>query len=592
MNTRPRPAPVPGPVSRRASVARLIAVTVGLGWLTWPLARHLATHLPDTYLTCRFDGILPMWALAWETRALVEAPWRILEANTYHPAPHALAYGNMGFGALPLFAPVFLASGNPVLAMNATFLGGVAVTAWGCGEVTARFTRSHAAAILAAATFLTTPFVFWSWIPTAPFYAALFYTPWILLLAAGPLRGARRGAMLGGLIALQCATDLVYVAPGVLLPLGVIAALRLRDPATRVAGRRLAAALVLGLGMVTPVVAAHAMLRVGDPSLAARSVWNIATHAHREALTPYLVGGLPQVPLDLPWWSRGNGGPLGIAHASLALILLGALVARRQRAPAGLRRAWRHGTIWTLVAIAISIPSVRLGERFILPSPLYVAAGRWATSLVQTVRWSERLGAAGLVGASVLAGAGLTSLLQAIPDGRRVNLARNALAAAVVALVLLERRPLVAPGPYPLWPPPDEGVGMMDMLRTGAGPLLELPVPDAGLTAIPQAAAMYRSIYHRRPILNGYSSYFPAGFPERMTVAQRLPDPDAVGVLAAETGLTQILVHEGPGLPQWSAWRAIADGAGHARLRLAGRATSELLFDVVPASSPSAAGGR
>src|SRR5262245_8845847 len=196
MNTRHRPAPVPGPVSRRASVARLIAVTVGLGWLTWPLARQLATHLPDTYLTCRFDGILPMWALAWETRALVEAPWRILEANTYHPAPHALAYGNMGFGALPLFAPVFLASGNPVLAMNATFLGGVALTAWGCGEVTARFTRSHAAAILAAATFLTTPFVFWSWIPTAPFYAALFYTPWILLLAAGRLRGARRVAML------------------------------------------------------------------------------------------------------------------------------------------------------------------------------------------------------------------------------------------------------------------------------------------------------------------------------------------------------------------------------------------------------------
>src|SRR5262249_2907100 len=123
---------------------------------------------------------------------------------------------------------------------------------------------------------------------------------------------ARFLAMLGGLIALQCATDLVYVAPGVVLPLVAIAAFRLRDPATRAAGRRLTAALVLGLGMVTPVVAAHAMLRVGDPSLAARSVWNIATHAHREALTPYLVGGVPQVPLDLPSWSRGNGGPLRI----------------------------------------------------------------------------------------------------------------------------------------------------------------------------------------------------------------------------------------------------------------------------------------
>ena len=61
-------------------------------WLTWPLARHLATHLPNTVLTCQSDTLLITWALAWMSHALVTAPWTLADANIYHPAPHALFY--------------------------------------------------------------------------------------------------------------------------------------------------------------------------------------------------------------------------------------------------------------------------------------------------------------------------------------------------------------------------------------------------------------------------------------------------------------------------------------------------------------------
>ena len=54
---------------------------------------------------------------------------------------------------------------------------------------------------------------------------------------------------------------------------------------------------------------------------------------------------------------------------------------------------------------------------------------------------------------------------------------------------------------------------------------------------------MYRSIRHWRPLLNGYSSYYPAGFPERMELAYRLPDADALAALRRETGLRTIIVH-------------------------------------------------
>ena len=75
------------------------------------------------------------------------------------------------------------------------------------------------------------------------------------------------------------------------------------------------------------------------------------------------------------------------------------------------------------------------------------------------------------------------------------------------------RRPL--PSAYPIAPVPALSRPILQVLEHSRGPLLEVPV-GRGLPWPPfHAAAMYRSIYHRRPILNGYSSYWPAGWPER-----------------------------------------------------------------------------
>jgi hypothetical protein len=46
-------------------------------------------------------------------------------------------------------------------------------------------------------TFLTTPWVLWTWIPVAPNYAVLQYFPFILYLASEPVTGARAAILLG-----------------------------------------------------------------------------------------------------------------------------------------------------------------------------------------------------------------------------------------------------------------------------------------------------------------------------------------------------------------------------------------------------------
>jgi hypothetical protein len=94
---------------------------------------------------------------------------------------------------------------------------------------------------------------------------------------------------------------------------------------------------------------------------------------------------------------------------------------------------------------------------------------------------------------------------------------------------------------------------------------------------------MYHAIYHRRPLLNGYSGYWPAGFAERMALAARLPDPEALDSLVRATGLDLILVHAaeyGRG-PRHATWIALADAGGDSRLVVVARDADDLLFRVV-----------
>src|SRR5262245_48752496 len=115
---------------RIASAAACLAIYVAaFAWLTWPLAAHLTTHLPDSTPACRFDTLFTGWLLSYETHRLTSEPLALPQANIYAPTPNALLYGPTCAAALPFFAPTYLAIGNPTLALNLLFLAGAALTA-------------------------------------------------------------------------------------------------------------------------------------------------------------------------------------------------------------------------------------------------------------------------------------------------------------------------------------------------------------------------------------------------------------------------------------------------------------------------------
>jgi hypothetical protein len=536
----------------RAGLFLLYAAAVV--WLTWPLAAQLGTHLPETHPACNFDLTQTAWVLAHETRALTQAPTTFADAPIYHPTRGALFYADAAFAALPFFAPPFLLTGNPTLAVNLAFLVPAALTALALHLVVRTWTGSHPAGAIAAWTFLTTRWTLWEFAPSAPQYVALLWFPFIILLAThAPSR--RRDLGLAALIALQSLSSPVYVTAAVLLPLAVIALGRLVRRDRRRDGLRLMGSMALALLALTPLVYGYAAVRAANPALANQTYWQ---WWHPTTLLPWGPFGAEQIATAVQ--------PIAFALAGAGLVAL-VLPRSGRAAPVGWR-AFGHAAFWAVAGLVMSVGPRATWNGVLVRIPQTVLA-EWVP-LYGTLREPARLGVAGLMGLSLAAGLAFAALVARLPlRGRTAAGTATLLAVLVGAEMYREyaaagpfaRPPL--PATYPTMRPAAATDPLVRALGGGEGPVLEIPVGLQIYGPIPgyQTRAMYRAIFHRRPLLNGYGGYWPDGFIARMELASRLPDPRALAALRAETGLTTVVVNLGDLDPrQRVAWQTTLAG--------------------------------
>jgi hypothetical protein len=589
---------------RQSPTAKAAGTLLGLlGWiglvsgLTWPLASS-----PETFLSNRgSDALYTIWALAWESHALLTDPRHLLDANIYHPALHALLYGPTALGALVLFGPAFVLTGDPVAAGNVLFIGGTALTAWTTALVTRRWTGSSAAGIVAGCAYLSVPWVLWEWVPEAPHYAALFCLPLIFELVSRASLRLRDTVWLSLLVALQGSVEPVYIAPAIFVPLGLIAVSRICRLRTRPNGLALTGAIVGAFLLLLPLLLAYAEIARANPHLELQSMW---------AEKP----GVPEQRsyiLNLPWglfgWWRARitawgASPMALPPAAFALILSGGasfLARRRQAFPT--TAAWRHAFIWATAGVLLALPAVAYwyDTRITLP---FAWLYQHLPSL-RVVRAPMRLGVVALIGLSLATGLAFAEL----GDRLREQLGSSttkvpwsfatalALGAALLAQAWTgvgyppEFKTIARPSSYPVATRPDVGPFSAE-LRGGNGPLLELgSAVFAFPYNVPEAQTMFRSIGHWRPLINGYSSYWPTTYPEAMTLAARLPDDaSAVAALQQLTGVELILVRlDQLPVPRRDAWRVRADASASGSLELVARDDQALLFRV--RSSPQLA---
>ena len=561
----------------RAVLATLAAYAAAVVWLTWPLAANLGTHLPRTIFICDFDLRQMVWALSWQTHVLTTEPWRFFEANIYHPTPHALLYADAGFGALPYFAPTFLLTGNPALASNVMFLGSIALTAWGLHLVVARWTGLVSAGVVAAGTLLATRWVLWTWVPAAPNYGVLQALPAIIYLAAARERSPVRTVLLTALVVLQGLTT-PYYAGAVLAPLGVLAGLRLVSPRGRRSGAGLVAVVGVAAACLCVIYAPYAWIRVLEPNLRYQTWW----------------GFVRETTMSLPWGLvMSPVRPTGIPFTILLLIPIGTLARCLPRAgrSEGERTAWRHGFLWAIVGSVLSLtPMIRIGsDVYRLPHADLI--DRFPG--LDLLRDPHRLGVAALFGLAILAGAAFTECMRWADRLVSARDARGLHGLAAGAIVVLSAGILWAPmalrvtswpPEYPIMPATMPQTTIMEVLRKPGGALLEVPTDPDGPFAqqlAGQGLAVFESIGHRRPILNGYGGFFPAAFVERMRLAARLPDAEALAELHRDTGLELVLVRGSlPGIRRLDRWEALARAGGGDGLRFVTRDGADLLFAV------------
>ena len=313
------------------------------------------------------------------------------------------------------------------------------------------------------------------------------------------------------------------------------------------------------------------MVRLENPHLLEQTIWS----PHRQ--------------LDVLPWGPFTQGPTGIPLAAWLLIALGAalFLFRPALRAGGVPRAWAHAGLWAFVGTVVFLEPTGWwhGRSFNLPQG-------WLADrvpLYDVIREPSRLRIPALIALALLAGLGFAACVGTLRARGRVVPA--CLALAVLGAMYAEHwRDLPPAELYPLTPAPTLDSSLLEALRRARGPLLELPIDDRAGVGGPvcHARAMYHSIFHQRPLLNGYDSYFPAGFRERMALARRLPDPDALATLQRETGLDTILLHTRELRPaERAAWMAPSRRDG---LRMVGAYGGDLLFTV--AEPPPLPGGR
>lgn len=482
--------------------------------LAAPWLEQVAHAIPINTPYARGDTRLLTWILWWVSNSLLRDPRMVVDAPINYPAPAQLTGSEHFAGLQLLFLPVWLATRNPVLALNAVLFLAYPLAALAMNRLLAALGASRGVAWTAGLAFALGAL-------QVPAHVHLLHTlaffPPAAVLSLHRLRerpDARRGALLAGIVLLAFFS--AYYTAAILLPVLLVcgvAELRRPLPDARrfaiVAGSIVAGALAVLVIASRPYLTRGAMLATSGDALGTVRDVSIMATAY-VLLAPVEVFGVTAL-------------LLGVAGCA-------ALLDPKRRALAGLGLALVVVGAFLLaggpVALAGLLPPARLTEVLQAPLAFFRVAVRW----------------------SVVVGLGLALLGAAALEAARARLSPRAmrvLLAGVVALLVADRGRLLwlqtLDTPAALTSDAETYRLLARVVRRdGGGPLLEMPVSSFGRSTQPEA--MLGEIAHGQPLIVGHTGYLPPHRALVDAIIARLPADDAVQDLVDTTLLRWIVV--------------------------------------------------
>ena len=497
-------------MKRQTLLAILVGAIVAIV-MTWPMMTapgSLARIDSD-------DGNFSVWNVAWVAHALIEDPANVFNANIFHPHTGTLAYSEANLVAGAMAAPVYAATGNPVLAHNVVVYVALVLAFVFTWCLVRRLTGSDWAGLAPAAGFA---FSAYSSAHTAHIQLLMvFVVPLVLLAlhrfveAASPGRAVQLGLALA-ISGLACA----YY--GLMMGLAVgVGALWFgpRHPTPKRYWVGLALAATVSVGVVAPALAPYAALR---NEAGFRSSLNLEeADSYSADLRAFLHGHSGVLDVVLP--DAGRSALLAYVGRAAEVLFPGLIVLGLAAAGALQVARGRGGRDPRVVGFYAVLTLLALWASLGPKAGLYTVLADWVP-FMSFLRAPARVGVLVLFGLAVFAGFGVAWL----ETQRRARL----IAPILLVLAMFEAR---VSWPLRDVPPVPDAYRMLAQLPRAAVLVLHFPYrPGAWF---PHAEYMFWSTYHWQPMLNGYSDYIPPDIRDLAVPVNGFPNAESFRLLKA-----------------------------------------------------------
>lgn len=520
-----------------------LLVTLATVVVTWPQARFM-----QDLAVLHHDVYFSTWRLGWIAHALSTAPDRLFQANNFHPAANTLAFSDATLLEGVLTAPLFWVGVSPLVAYNLALLAGFIGSGVAMFVLARHVTGSAGAGLVAATIFTMLPYRIEHVMHLELQWAMFIPLAWWAVHRTMQTASWRDGVLLGVCTGLQMFAC-VYYGIFLVLTLLVFVPGAVALGGRQTASRLLTPLLVAGIACLMLVVPMAVPYAAASREVGARSVDEIA----RYSATP--IHYLATSSLNRLWgWTADWGGPeLRLFPGATAMMLACVSLARRPRAVAVLY------AVVALVAVDLSF-----GPHGLL-HPLFVDR----VSLLRGLRSWSRFGIVAGAALALLAGVGTAALTKALP---RVPRGPALVPALLIAVLVVEYSNTAMPlGAVGL----SSSADIYKVLKSAPdGAVVELPLPR--LDRLPGNEAIYQSgsLFHWKPLVNGYSGYYPqdyfetvvrmAGFPDDTSLA-RLRSHDVRYVIVHRSDYDQddyaelmLQMARRPELRRWGAYRDLS----------------------------------
>jgi hypothetical protein len=510
---------------RQLFIALLIYFLATLIFL-YPLPFHLGNRIFENG-----DSYLHLWIFSWESHTLFHSPANFWNGNIFFPESNTLALSELVLPILPIFAFFRSITGNPLIAYNATLVLSFPLSALSMLALVFYLTRRFPAALIAGFIYGFTPIRLGHlhriqnenmiWLPLI----FLFFHLWLK-------RGRWRDALIvGALFVLQYLTTVytaLYLVPILLIWYALHFALSKRIPAWRDLFQGLAA-VGIALAILTPIILKYRQL----------SDWHVQPP---ESLKIFISSDL--------WWNFFSTFPTNFLYSGLFhkftehpydrfyfsgfFVVLLALFSLRRKSDCNVR---------VMIVVAAASYLFALGP--------YLQISRHVTRVPLPYHWIfdplpglEMLRAPARFGFIMIAAFTVLCAYGWLALAEKIHISTTKLVAITLTLLGIEF--FSAPIPLRREVSGNKIPQAYALLQKSseAGGVLELPTHAQSATNSDFTDRIYTyfSAYHFKPVVVGYSGYFPPTFEGLIAETAKLPADNSLDLFEA-IGVRTIILH-------------------------------------------------